>query len=92
MPRGAIPWPSIRLGLLAVGLYMAGGFGNGGAATGSVAYGYDALGRIVTISFGIGLCTIYRYDANNNRLTQTVATGTGGPLTWGTGTWGCYQW
>lgn len=92
MSHRAMLCSRIRIGLLVVPLYMAGGFGNGGAATGSVVYGYDPLGRLATTSSGTGVCVAYRYDAAGNRLTQTVATGTGGHLTWGSGIWGCYQW
>jgi YD repeat-containing protein len=62
------------------------------AANGSVAYTYDALGRVVTASYDTGVCVIYSYDANGNRLSQTINVGTGGTPTWGTGTWGCFNW
>lgn len=54
------------------------------AANGSVAYTYDALGRVTTASYDTGVCIIYTYDPNGNRLSETInvtATGT-------TGVWG----
>jgi len=62
------------------------------AANGSVAYTYDALGRVTTASYDTGVCVIYTYDANGNRLSQTVNVNTGGTPTWGTGIWGCFHW
>jgi len=62
------------------------------AANGSVAYTYDALGRVTTASYDTGVCVIYTYDANGNRLSQTVNVNTGNAPTWGTGVWGCFQW
>lgn len=62
------------------------------AATGSVSYTYDALGRVVTASYDTGVCMIYTYDANGNRLSQTVNIGTGTTSTWGAGIWGCFKW
>jgi YD repeat-containing protein len=58
------------------------------AANGSVAYTYDALGRVTTASYDTGVCIIYSYDPNGNRLSETInvtATGT-------TGVWGCFTW
>jgi hypothetical protein len=36
---------------------------------------------------------VYTYDANGNRLSQTI-TVSGGPTapTWGTAVWGCFTW
>jgi YD repeat-containing protein len=62
------------------------------AANGSVAYTYDPLGRITTASYDTGVCVIYMYDANGNRLSQTVNVSTGNAPTWGFGIWGCFQW
>jgi YD repeat-containing protein len=42
------------------------------AANGSVTYAYDALGRIVSASYDTGVIVIYTYDANGNRLSQTI--------------------
>jgi YD repeat-containing protein len=42
------------------------------AANGSVTYTYDALGRIATAAYDTGVFVIYSYDANGNRLSQTV--------------------
>jgi YD repeat-containing protein len=58
------------------------------AANGSVAYTYDPLGRVTTASYDTGVCVIYSYDANGNRLSQTVNVTTGGT----TGVWGCFNW
>jgi YD repeat-containing protein len=62
------------------------------AANGSVVYTYDPLGRVTTASYDTGVCVIYSYDANGNRLSQTVNVNTGNTPTWGTGIWGCFQW
>lgn len=62
------------------------------AANGSVGYTYDALGRVTTATYDSGVCVIYTYDANGNRLSQTVNVNTGNTSTWGTGVWGCFQW
>lgn len=58
------------------------------AANGSVFYTYDALGRLSTASYDTGVCVIYAYDANGNRLSQTIRVGSGS----GTGVWGCFIW
>jgi hypothetical protein len=58
------------------------------AATGSVAYTYDALGRVTTASYDTGVCVIYTYDPNGNRLSETVLVSAGGSP----GVWGCFNW
>lgn len=58
------------------------------AANGSVAYTYDALGRLMTASYDTGVCVIYTYDPNGNRLSQTINVTTAGT----TGVWGCFNW
>ncbi len=58
------------------------------AVNGSVSYGYDALGRVVTASYDTGVCIVYTYDANNNRLSETINVVVAG----GTGVWGCFNW
>ena len=58
------------------------------AANGSVAYSYDALGRITTASYDTGVCVIYSYDANGNRLSQTISVTTSGSVA----VWGCFNW
>lgn len=58
------------------------------ATNGSVAYTYDALGRVTTASYDTGVCIIYSYDANGNRLSETINVTTAGT----TGVWGCFSW
>ena len=58
------------------------------AATGSVAYTYDALGRVTTASYDTGVCIIYTYDPNGNRLSETVLVSASGSP----GIWGCFNW
>jgi YD repeat-containing protein len=58
------------------------------AANGSVAYTYDALGRVTTASYDTGVCIIYTYDANNNRLSETIRVS----AATATGVWGCFNW
>jgi YD repeat-containing protein len=63
------------------------------SANASVYYGYDPVGRITTALYDNGLCTVYVYDANGNRTSQTsAASGPPGTPTWGTGVWGCFSW
>jgi len=58
------------------------------AANGSIAYTYDALGRVTTASYDTGVCIVYSYDANGNRLSETINVTTVGA----TGVWGCFNW
>jgi len=60
----------------------------GYAANGSVAYTYDPLGRITTASYDTGVCILYSYDPNGNRLSETINVTTAGT----TGVWGCFNW
>jgi len=63
------------------------------AANGSVAYTYDALGRVITVSYDTGVCLIYAYDANGNRTSETVnVNGSGAPAVWGCFNWGAANW
>lgn len=55
---------------------------------GSVAYTYDALGRVTTASYDTGVCILYTYDPNENRLSETINVTTAGA----TGVWGCFNW
>lgn len=68
------------------------------AATGSATYTYDALGRVVSVSYDTGVIVIYTYDANGNRLSQVVNVNTA-TLTWSnpvspctTNCWGAALW
>ena len=62
------------------------------AANGSVVYTYDALGRIATASYDTGVVVIYAYDANGNRLSQTINVNST-TATWGSSfTWGAALW
>jgi uncharacterized protein RhaS with RHS repeats len=58
------------------------------AANGSVAYTYDALGRVKTVSYDTGVCIIYTYDPNGNRLSEVIRVSASG----GVGVWGCFNW
>lgn len=58
------------------------------AANGSVSYTYDPLGRLNTASYDTGVCIAYTYDANGNRLTQTVTVSGSGATPY----WGCFNW
>jgi hypothetical protein len=58
------------------------------AANGSLAYTYDALGRITTASYDTGVCIIYTYDPNGNRLSEAIKVAAVGT----TGVWGCFNW
>jgi YD repeat-containing protein len=58
------------------------------AANGSVAYTYDALGRVTTASYDTGVCILYSYDPNGNRLSEAINVTTAGA----TGVWGCFNW
>ena len=71
---------SAMLGTLAIPIALA--------ANGSVAYTYDALGRVTTASYDTGVCIVYSYDANGNRLSETINVTTSGT----TGVWGCFNW
>jgi YD repeat-containing protein len=65
------------------------------AANGSVAYTYDALGRVITVSYDTGVCLIYSYDPNGNRTSQVVnvnVNGSGSPSVWGCFNWGQAPW
>jgi YD repeat-containing protein len=63
------------------------------AASASVTYTYDAVGRVATALYDNGTCIAYSYDPSGNRTSQTNTTSTSPESpTWGTGTWGCFQW
>lgn len=42
------------------------------AASASATYGYDALGRLVTVTYNNGTVITYTYDTAGNRIKQTV--------------------
>jgi hypothetical protein len=61
------------------------------AANGSVVYTYDALGRVSTASYDIGVIIIYAYDANGNRTSQVINVNSS-VGTWGSFSWGAARW
>jgi YD repeat-containing protein len=76
---------------LVIGVLMASVLGLAGpayAANGSVAYTYDALGRVTTASYDTGVCILYTYDPNGNRLSETIKVS----AATATGVWGCFNW
>jgi YD repeat-containing protein len=48
------------------------------AATDSAAYSYDALGRLIAVTYANGTTTTYSYDGAGNRTQVTVTCGGGG--------------
>ncbi|MBO9709878.1 MAG: RHS repeat protein [Caulobacter sp.] len=59
----------------AVGLALAMGIAlaaTGSASAATVKYGYDALGRLVTVDYGDGKVVTYTYDAAGNRTSVTT--------------------
>jgi YD repeat-containing protein len=62
-------------------------------AEGATSYGYDSLGRLTSVLYDNGLCTVYSYDANGNRTSQTsYETPQVSPALWGAETWGSFVW
>jgi uncharacterized protein RhaS with RHS repeats len=61
------------------------------AANGAVTYTYDALGRLVSMSYDNNVLVYYIYDANGNRLKQGINSVTA-PLCWTTNNWGEGLW
>lgn len=63
------------------------------SASASINYGYDQLGRLVTALYDNGACVLYVYDPAGNRTSQTITISSSPETpTWGTGTWGCFNW
>jgi YD repeat-containing protein len=48
------------------------------ALASGITYTYDALGRLITLTYDNGTKITYAYDAAGNRTTQGVTCGTGG--------------
>ena len=68
------------LGLLATNAALS--------ANGGVVYTYDALGRLISASYDTGVCILYSYDANGNRLSEKILVTSSSS----TGVWGCFNW
>jgi YD repeat-containing protein len=66
--------------LVAIALALS-AIGPVAAANGSVSYTYDALGRVISVSYDTGVIVLYTYDANGNRTQQTINVNTTA-LTW----------
>jgi YD repeat-containing protein len=48
------------------------------AASGTATYSYDALGRLVQVTYNNGTTIAYTYDTAGNRVSVVVTCGTGG--------------
>lgn len=81
-------WFVISISICTAILLGIGTFNAARAANGSVAYTYDALGRVTMVSYDTGVCILYSYDANGNRLSETIRVSSAGT----TGVWGCFRW
>lgn len=84
--------------IFAILLLCTGGSSQVLAGNGSAIYTYDALGRILTMTYDTGVIVIYTYDANGNRTQQIINvnsatlvwTATHNPCTsncWGSALW-----
>ena len=60
---------------LAASLLLA----SGTQAQNFVIYTYDALGRVITATYGNGTTTTYTYDPTDNRTAQTTTIGSPPP-------------
>lgn len=61
------------------------------ASAAETSYQYDALGRLIQVTYPDGSSVTYAYDAAGNRISVTRSagnSGTWGTMTWGQGTWG----
>lgn len=47
---------------------------------------------LAAMSSATKACVYVTYDKNGNRLTQSAATVTTAQTTWGSGTYGCFDW
>ncbi len=57
------------------------------AQSATTSYTYDALGRLVTVTYPNGSMVTYSYDAAGNRRSVTITGSTWGQFTWGSGIW-----
>jgi YD repeat-containing protein len=81
---------SRKIGLIGTALLTAAALcsSTSDAATGSVIYTYDTLGRLTSAFYDTGVCIAYTYDANGNRLSETIYVISSAS----TGVWGCFNW
>jgi YD repeat-containing protein len=77
---------SVFLALAVAALLAA---SNSRAQSVSVTYGYDALGRVVSVTYSSGATVTYAYDAAGNR---TQVSGVAGCAVWGSFVWGASNW
>ena len=78
---------SAAAALVAAGLTMAAP--SASAQSAGVSYSYDALGRVVSVTYSNGANVTYTYDAAGNRtaVTAVAACGVWGSFLWGAGNW-----
>ncbi len=92
MARAKLIATTLVMATLAAMAFALANLGPVQAANGSVAYTYDALGRLTTVNYDTNVCLKYTYDANGNRLSQTVSVSTNTDAVWGCFRWGNADW